>query len=297
APYRVVPAPRPLGSSAAVELDDAWPAALARRLERLETDPDGVLVPATTTGADGLVAAVRAAWDLLPLPRRGSQVDIPLLGIRVDLLDPRAERTGPTRSPAATEWLLASTGLHLLVTGWLLACSDDLVVLQRGGHGVLAAELLAVCFPSGWPPRLRAGASLLELHAPVADGERLQRAAPAMSEALLTKGPLRQHIWGLDPDGRLDRDPSAEDALRGPDPADPAAWWLRVERQTSVPLPALERALFTIRPYLVPLTALSADRCAVLADAVDSMGAEARRYKGITSIADDLVRWLRSRVS
>nr|MDQ3610564.1 hypothetical protein [Actinomycetota bacterium] len=45
APHRVVPAPRPLGSSAAVELDDAWPAALARRLERLETDPDGVLVP------------------------------------------------------------------------------------------------------------------------------------------------------------------------------------------------------------------------------------------------------------
>ncbi|MBW3641059.1 MAG: DUF3445 domain-containing protein [Actinobacteria bacterium] len=118
-----------------------------------------------------------------------------------------------------------------------------------------------------------------------------------MNEALLTKGPLRQHIWGLDPDCRLDRDPSAADAVRGPDPADPAAWWLRVERQTSVPLPALERALFTIRPYLVPLTALSANRCAVLADAVDSMGAEARRYKGITSIADDLVRWRRSRVS
>lgn len=297
APHRVVPAPRPLAGSPAVELDDAWPAALARRLERLDTDPGGVLVPSATIGPDGLVAAVRAAWDLLPLPRHGAQVDIPLLGVRVDLADGRAGRTGPTRSPAATERLLASTGLHLLVTGWLLACSDDLVVLRRDGAGVLAAELLAVCFPSGWPPRLRAGASLLELHAPVADGERLQRAAPALSEALLSKGPLRQHIWGLDPDGRLDRDPSAPDAPTGPVPADPAAWWLRVERQTSVPLPALERALFTIRPYLVPLTALSADRCAVLADAVASMGAEARRYKGITSVADDVVRWLRSRVS
>ncbi len=95
----------------------------------------------------------------------------------------------------------------------------------------------------------------------------------------------------------MDRDPSAPDAPAGPDPTDPAAWWLRVERQTSVPLPTLERALFTIRPYLVPLPALPAAQCRVLADAVASMGAEARRYKGITAIADDVVRWLRSRVS
>ncbi len=297
APYRVVPAPRPLAAPPSVVLDDAWPAALARRLERLDTDPAGVLVPSTTTGSDRLHAAVRAAWDLLPLPRDGARVDIPLLGVRVDLADGWADRTGPTRTPAATERLLASNGLHLLVTGWLLACSDDLVVLRRDGAGVLAAELLAVCFPSGWPPRLRAGASLLELHAPVADGKRLQRAAPALSEALLSKGPLRQHIWGLDPDGRLDRDPSAPDAPTGPDPTDPAAWWLRVECQTSVPLPTLERALFTIRPYLVPLPSLPAAQCRVLADAVASMGVEARRYKGITAIADDVVRWLRLRVS
>lgn len=297
APYRVVPAPRPLAGPPVVELDDAWPAALARRLERLDSDPAGVLVPSATTGSGPLVAAVRAAWDLLPLPRDGAQVDIPLLGVRVDLADGRAGRTGPSRSRAATERLLDSTGLHLLVTGWLLACSDDLVVLRRDGEGVLAAELLAVCFPSGWPPRRRAGASLLELHAPVADGARLQGAAPALSEALLTKGPLQQHVWGLDPDGRLDRDPSAPDAPAGPDPTDPAAWWLRVERQTSVPLPTLKRALFTIRPYLVPLPALPAAQCQVLADAVASMGAEARRYKGITAIADDVVRWLRSRVS
>ena len=243
----------------------------------------------------GLVAAVRAAWDLLPSGHGG----LPLLGVRVDD-GARAHVTGPTVSAAATALLLAREGLELLVTAWLLACSDDLVVLRRGGAagqpGVLHAELLAVAFPSGWPPRRRAGASLLELHAPVAGGERLQRAAPALSEALLTKGPLRQHVWGLDPDGRLDRDPSAPDAPSGADPGDPADWWLRVERQTSVPLPALDRALFTIRPHLVPLTALEPSQCATLAAAVASMDPGARAYKGISAIADDLVRWLQLRV-
>ena len=311
APYRVVPMPRPVEGSAQVELDDAWPAALARRLERLVSDPAGVLVHASGSHAGpehagpehaglespGLAAALRAAWDLLPLERPGH---LTLLGTRVNLDTGHAERTGPTCSPAATELLLGRSGIELLATGWLLACSDDLVVLHRRGEGLLTAELLAVAFPSGWPPRRRGGATLRELHGPVADGERLQRAAPALSEALLMKGPLRQHVWGLDPDGRLDRDPSAPDGpgamTSEPPSGDPADWWLRVERQTSVPLPHLDRALFTIRPYLVPLTALSPAQCLVLAQAVGSMSPASLAYKGIADLAADLVCWLQLRV-
>ncbi len=267
-------------------LDDAWPAAVRRRLERLAGDPDGVVVrdPSDRDDAD-LAAALREAWRLLP--------GLDHLGVAVDVRSATAVRTGPTLCEQATEELLRRTGLDLLVVGWLLACSDDLVVLHRRGAGELRAELLAVAFPSGWPPRERAGASLLELHAPVAEGQRLQRAAPALTEALLTKGPLRQHVWGLDPDGQLDRDPSASDVPLRHCPA-PGDWWLRVERQTSVPLPHLARALFTIRPHLVPLTALARDQRAVLAAAIASMGPEARRYKGISEVADDLVAWLLS---
>ena len=287
APYRVVPAPRPLTGSAAVELDDAWPAAVERRVQRLAADPGGVVVRDPHEPDDaGLAAALRAAWALLPGTAH--------LGVRVDVERAQAVRTGPSRSEAATAELLRRTGLDLLVVGWLLACSDDLVVLRRSGAGELRAELLAVAFPSGWPPRRRAGAGLRELHAPVAEGERLQRAAPALTEALLTKGPLRQHVWGLDPDGRLDRDPSAPDAPHGPVPSDPAEWWLRVERQTSTPLPTLGRALFTIRPHLVPLRELAPEQRRTLADAVASLSPEARHYKGITAVADDLVAWLRA---
>ena len=287
APHRVAPRPRPLDVPATVELDDRWPAAVARRLERLAADPDGVVVRDPTGRDDaGLAAALRAAWSLLP--------GLDHLGVRVDLDRAVAERCGPTLSEPATEALLGRTGLDLLVVGWLLACVDDLVVLRRTGRGELVAELLAVAFPSGWPPRERAGATLHELHAPVADGVRLQRAAPALSEALLTRGPLRQHVWGLDPDGRLDRDPSAPDAPGHELPASPEGWWLRVERQTSVPLPHLGRGLFTIRPYLVPLTALTPPQRTVLADALASMTPDTLRYKGVEPVADELVAWLRA---
>lgn len=266
-PYSTAPRLRPLGGAPHVVVDDAWPAALDRRRERLAADRDGVLVHATDD-EPGLRAALVRAFDLLPWPRDGDVVTIAPLGLSVDL--------------ARAAW-------QELAETWTLACADDLVVLRRRGPGLLAAELLAVSFPSGWPPRERAGASLLELHGPVADGERLQRAAPALSDALLSKGPYVQHVWGLDPDGRLDRDPSAPGWDPGPRPG-PAGWWLRVERQTTLPLG--DRALFTIRPHLVPLPALSPARRSVLADALASMSPPAVAYKGLSGVRDDLVAWL-----
>ena len=290
-PYRVVPAPRPLDGPH-VLLDDAWPASVRRRVERLAGDLDGVVVRDSQSPDDaGLAAALRAAWHVLPLPVMGDLVAVPLLGVEVDLGTATATRTGPTADESATALVLGCSGLDLLVVGWLLACSDDLVVLRRSGPGTLRAELLAVAFPSGWSPRQRAGASLLDLHAPVADGERLQRAAPALSEALLTKGPYEQHVWGLDPSGRLDRDPSAPDAERPARP-EPSGWWLRVERQTTLPLPGLDRALFTIRPYLVPLTALDPYQRRTLHDALASMSPDGLTYKGILDVSADLLAWL-----
>lgn len=254
APYRTTPAPQPLVGPALV-LDDALPAALARRRERLRDDRAGVLVRDPDDPDDpGLLAALRAAGRLLPEP--------------VD----------------------AATPLEL-AEAFGLACADDLVVLRRAGPGRATCELLAVAFPSGWPPRQRAGADLTVLHGPVADGERLRAAGPALSEALLTKGPYAQHVWGLDPDGRLDRDPSAPDAAGHGCPP-PDRWWLRVERQTSLPLPTLGRTLFLIRPFLVPLPSLDGPQRRAVHDAVASMSPAALAYKGLTDVREDLLAWL-----
>ncbi len=270
APHRVVPAPRPLADQPHVLVDAAWPAALDRRLQRLLGEPEALLVRDPERPDDrGLSAALRAAWALLP------QTGLELLGLRVDLLAERAEQVGPSLRQAATDAVVARRGWELLALAWGLACAEDLVVLRRAGPGQLRAELLAVAFPSGWSPRDRAGASLDQLHAPVADGDRLRRASGALSEALLTKGPYLQHVWGLDRCGRLDQDP------RSSYDDEPLVWHLRVERQTSVPLPDLDRALFTIRPYLTPLTELTPDQRGRLGQALASMSRESLAYKGV----------------
>ena len=65
-----------------------------------------------------------------------------------------------------------------------------------------------------------------------------------------------------------------------------------MERQGTVPLPHLGRALFLIRPHLLPLTALTAAQRATVAGAVASMSAQALAYKGLTAVRDDLLAWL-----
>ena len=277
APHRVVPGPRPLGDTPHLVLDASWPDSVVRRLERLERLDDVVVRDPADPDDAGLADALRAAWGLLPPdgPR--------LLGLGVDLEGMTAQQVAPSAHQRATDEVLRRTGLDLLVVGWLLSCSADLVVLRRRGDGLLAAELLAVTFPSGWPVRRRAGASLLELHAPVADGEVLQRAAPALSEALLTKGPFVQHVWGVDPSGRLDQDPDVAY------PPEPVRWHLRVERQTTLALPHLGRALFVIQPYLTPVDELDAGQRATLLAALQSLSPAARTYKGVS---DDLLAQL-----
>ena len=283
APHVVLPAPRLLGDAPHVVLDDAWPAALRRRLHRLGAEPEAVLVREPGGPRAGLDDALRQAWSLLPLRRDGDVVHLPHLGAQVDVRSRRATGTGPEVPGRAA--LLALPPEALLLVGWLLACSDDLVVLRRTGPAALVAELLGVAFPSGWSPRERAGASLEQLHAPVADGDRLRRATPALSQMLLTKGPYVQHVWGLSRSGRLDDD-TGDPGRAGGDDRDGAdagggdgRWWLRVERQTSLPLG--DRALFTIRPYLTPLEELTREQRAVLDAALASMSPASRAYKGV----------------
>ena len=161
----------------------------------------------------------------------------------------------------------------------------DVVVLARTGRGRLAAELLDVAVPSGWDPRTRAGHSLLELHGPVGGNERLQSAAPQITEMILTKGPFEMFVWGLQADDRIARWPGAQDW-----PDDPCLWWLRVERQVTVPLPHLDRALFWLRPCVQRVDDLPPAQRARLVDAVASMTPAHLAYKGLPAGAAERLR-------
>lgn len=200
----------------------------------------------------------------------------------------------------AASWLEKQSGLLRLADALALAVQEDYVVL-RGEAAAHASELLHVCFPSHWRPTENAGLSFAQIHAPVAHNARLIASAPNVTKALFSKGPFVRYTWGLVTDPRLEHNP----ALPGyPEAHLPLGTelerlgervFLRVERQTTLALPAWRRCLFTIRVSVQPLAeALNSEaRKEALAGALASMDVTLLRYKGLTKLRAPLLAWLR----
>ncbi|MDZ7799188.1 MAG: DUF3445 domain-containing protein [Trueperaceae bacterium] len=176
-----------------------------------------------------------------------------------------------------------------------LSLPEDLVWMRCDGAAGRAA-LLHVSFPSHWAPETRAGASLLELHGPVADGARLRDASAAVMKAICSKGRYQRFVWNLVQGGAASRHP---DEVGRPGPAKApeegdvlSRWWFRVERQGTLPFPARGFALFTIRILQAPLRAVLAaepGRAARLAASIRSMRPEVLAYKGLAQDRDALL--------
>jgi dimethylamine monooxygenase subunit A len=175
-----------------------------------------------------------------------------------------------------------------------LALQEDVVVMTRDrpGDGGRAAFLHVVA-PSGWDPGAHAGSSFARLHAPVPHRAPLDAAAGALVDALVARGPFVRFVWSLAPDGALGRHPRRAPAAV---PVPPDRLWYRVERQTTLPVPAHGAFVFLIRVFAAPLAQVVADpqRRAVMAAAVASMDADLLAYKGLGAGRDALLAWLRA---
>jgi hypothetical protein len=159
-------------------------------------------------------------------------------------------------------------------------------------------ELLHVCFPSSWAPRLKVGRDFAEIHRPVANNEVLLKGHVNLVRAMCYKGPFVRYAWGFHRHAGLDshpdfRPPKADLSHLGPD-ALAAQTWFRVERQTTRPFAGLNRGLFTIRTFIEPLSAVVADpaKARQLASAIRSMDAQSQRYKGIPDRREALLAYL-----
>ncbi len=186
-----------------------------------------------------------------------------------------------------------------------LACQfpeDVALLLESDGLGRTA--VLHVCSPSHWAPEEKLGLSFLELHGPVPHFDRIAKALPAIVDAIVNKGPFVRFVWSFVTDTRLNHHPVP------PAGVDPAIWrgrsfnpalevpfYLRIERQTTVPVAEARASLFFIGlSFLSGAEIKASDRFRTqLISALRSMSPEARRYKGVEHCFDDLVRWLESR--
>lgn len=181
---------------------------------------------------------------------------------------------------------------------------EDFAILHdepdAAGAGTLRARFLSVCFPSNWDPAEKLGQDFAAIHAPVADNALLMAGARGIVDMAFRQAPMLRHVWLLTPDGELPQHPQTRrtrwaDAVAQADAAGGRLVdrvFFRVERQTTLPLPALGRGVFFIRVMTAPLTAVLAvapERAAGLREALHSMSEAIVAYRGMAAVRPRLL--------
>jgi hypothetical protein len=182
---------------------------------------------------------------------------------------------------------------------------EDFVILHDEPEVGFVVRYLSVCFASNWSPADKLGLGFAAVHAPVADNRALLAARAGIESIAFRQAPMRRHVWLLSPNPELWQDPT-ERAPRWAQTLSNAAYGeqsllsqvqFRIERQTTLPLSAIKRAVFFIHVMVCPLIdvlRLNACRAVQLADALESMSPAFLVYRGMSTLRDPLVRELRA---
>lgn len=152
---------------------------------------------------------------------------------------------------------------------------------------------MAVALPSHWAPERTVGRGFAAIHAPVADNARLLQAERALLNLMSGSSRWERVVWTVSDSPRLHAHPARVATPRWQQTEISQAWW-RSERQTVLPLPDLQQAIFTIRIDVQPLAAVanSPARRARLQAAIASMSPAVLAYRGLAAVQPDLLRWL-----
>ena len=244
---------------------------------------------------DWLTPASRMPWPVVtPFRMRPNleklDADAPALLVRDDLADAyrrERERVLAGHSERATVGIPNEPTLAA-IRNLAPSPQEDFVILKHDGD-TLRTEYLSVCFPSRWDPREKLGLDFAAIHLPVADTQMLQAAGPNLMTMAFMKQPMLRHVWLIVPSPNLDQHPANNqrwwaETLRDISPLLPNLYF-RVERQTTWPLPHLQRAVFFIRVMMSPLVdvlAGSPGRAQELAASLRSMTPEVVAYRGMT---------------
>jgi len=175
------------------------------------------------------------------------------------------EREGQS---AAARAPLAEVGRELV---------EDFAVLHVDEAGADRAIALDVCFPSGWRPEHVIGRSFAQIHARIPAFEAVAQKVESLVGAMVTRGPYVRFVWTISADDELDHHP--DQGRRAAWSARTARGYLRVERQTIVPLPPVSGSIFLIRTYLYAFDELKPGDRAILASALAQLPPAILRYK------------------
>lgn len=181
-----------------------------------------------------------------------------------------------------------------------LAFAEDFAVIDGRSAYV---PWLAVCLPSGWAPEEKIGQHFAQVHAPVADNQLIVNASEHLARLVTGEERWERFVWSITRHPRLHAHPARLDPAPWPPDATPQALaeraYFRTERQTFIPVPAREQAVFTIHIELVPLVQAitSAAQAQQVHDALASMSKAVLDYRSLTDARDRLLAWLKVRAA
>jgi dimethylamine monooxygenase subunit A len=149
-------------------------------------------------------------------------------------------------------------GLAVLLA---LSLEEDFAIVNGPARTL---DMLGVALPSHWIPAEKIGQTFHSAHTPVADNKLLLAAGDSLM-ALVTSGERWQrHVWVVTPSHLRDAHPARHTRkIWPPHNRLLTDCYLRVERQTFIPVPNLPQAVFTIHVSTHPLV----DVCAHPANA------------------------------
>ena len=181
-----------------------------------------------------------------------------------------------------------------------LAFAEDFAIVDGA-----AATLpwLAVALPSNWSPREKIGRHFAEVHAPVADNQLLVTAGAHLMRLVTGAERWERFVWNISRHPRLHSHPDRVETQPWPAALEAsalaAAAWLRTERQTFVPLPERQQAVFTILVHSEPLAQAvqRPEDAQRLHDALASMSPAVLDYRSLTPARDRLLTWLAQQAS
>jgi len=165
-----------------------------------------------------------------------------------------------------------------------MSLQEDFVVFAPNKKGNLSAQILSVCFPSGWDPKEKANLTFSEIHEPLADADLIKKNAEHIAKMICTKGPFVRHVWSLSNSGTLGRHPKN---IKPWSNETIDQMWYRCERQVTIPINGTA-ALFLIRMYVQPLREVFEDpvKRKAITDSVNSMSDAVIAYKGFEYLKD-----------
>jgi dimethylamine monooxygenase subunit A len=193
-----------------------------------------------------------------------------------------------------------------LPAGWrlagllCLAFAEDFAVVDGTSATI---PWIAACLPSHWAPEQKVGRHFAEVHGPVADNALLVRAGEHLTRMVCSPERWERFVWNVTRQPRLNAHPAladpapwAVDAFANP--AAPRAWW-RTERQTFIPLPQVQQAVFTIAVDTQPLThgIDTPHKAARLHAAIASMSDAVLAYRSLATVRAPLLAWLHARAT